>query len=108
MTVLIIYCALTFAFFAGDICLESKRKLTYNVDFMDKKHTDAIKGTAILCVVLSHIGNANEIRLLAPGGIGVALFLICSGYGLSESARKHFELGDFWKKRVTTVLFHML
>lgn len=37
------------------------------------------------------------------GGIGVALFLICSGYGLCESARNRFEFGAFWKKRIITV-----
>ena len=54
--------------------------------------------------MLSHIGNAKGTRLFAPGGgIGVALFLICSGYGLNESAKKGFHVWRFWKKRIVTV-----
>lgn len=41
--------------------------------------------------------------LLRGGGIGVALFLICSGYGLNESAKKGFHVWRFWKKRIVTV-----
>ncbi len=37
------------------------------------------------------------------GGTGVALFLICSGYGLCESARKRFNFGDFWNRRIINV-----
>lgn len=36
------------------------------------------------------------------GGIGVALFLICSGYGLEVSYEKN-GLKDFWMKRMLGV-----
>lgn len=42
-------------------------------------------------------------RLLTPlGGIGVAMFLITSGYGLNESYKRN-GLNGFWKKRLGRV-----
>ena len=32
---------------------------------MDKQHTKIIKGIAIMGIILSHMGNANGIRILA-------------------------------------------
>lgn len=105
MTVLLTYCTLAAILLVGSVYLEMKRKpMSEGIEFMDKQHTEVIKGIAIMCVVLSHVGNANGTRILAPGGgIGVALFLICSGYGLSESARKGVNLGKFWKRRIINV-----
>ena len=105
MTVLLTYCALAATLLVCSMCLEMKRKpMPEGTEFMDKQHTEVIKGIAIMCVVLSHVGNANGTRIFAPGGgIGVALFLICSGYGLCESARKGFNLGKFWKRRIINV-----
>jgi peptidoglycan/LPS O-acetylase OafA/YrhL len=72
--------------------------------FLKKNHTKIMKGVAIICVVLSHIGSANNIRIAAPlGGMGVAIFLICSGYGLNESAKKDFDFKLFWLKRIKAV-----
>lgn len=44
--------------------------------------------------------NIKYIQFIA--GIGVCLFLICSGYGLEESYKKN-GLKDFWRKKVIKV-----
>lgn len=69
-----------------------------------KESTTAIKGIAILLVIISHIGQFGYgIRMFVPlGGIGVAVFLILSGYGLMESFYRH-GLKDFWGKRFLRV-----
>ena len=70
-----------------------------------KDSTTAIKGIAIILVIISHIGQFGYgIRMFVPlGGIGVAVFLILSGYGLMESFYRN-GLKDFWKKRFLKVV----
>lgn len=77
-----------------------KTKQSY---FMDRDFTTAIKGFAILTVVWAHTGarlNIGGIQFIA--GVGVVLFLICSGYGLEMSYQKN-GLKGFWKKRILGV-----
>jgi hypothetical protein len=61
----------------------------HNIDvIMGKTNTAIMKGVAILCVVFCHyMGKFGDgITFFTPlGGIGVAIFLVLSGYGLSES-----------------------
>ena len=76
--------------------------LEVNNEFMDKQFTKVMKGITITMVFFSHLGNANNVRLFAP--LGGAIFLILSGYGLNESAKKGFQAKRFWIKRITTVI----
>lgn len=72
-------------------------------DWMDRSFTTAIKGFSILTVVWAHTGarlGVGGIQFIA--GIGVSLFLICSGYGLEMSYQKN-GLKGFWKKRLLGV-----
>lgn len=64
---------------------------------MNKNFTNALRGLAILLVVIQHMGGGRFfINQFTPcGGIGVALFLILSGYGLNESWKKK-GLDAFW------------
>lgn len=65
--------------------------------------TTVIKGVAIFIIILSHIGGNLSIRFLTPlGGIGVAMFLFLSGYGLSKSYEKN-QLLFFWRKRFIAI-----
>lgn len=67
--------------------------------WMDRNYTTAIKGLSILLIVWAHSGAMlyiDGIQFIA--GIGVTLFLICSGYGLKNSCQKN-GLREFWKKR---------
>ena len=71
--------------------------------WMDPNYTTAIKGFSILTVIWAHSGarlTVGGIQFIA--GIGVALFLICSGYGLEISYEKK-GLKGFWRKRLQGV-----
>lgn len=72
-------------------------------EFMSLVNTMCIKGFAILLVVWGHLGSVfgvNHIQFIA--GIGVALFTICSGYGIHRSCVKGTH--NYWKKRITSVV----
>ena len=78
-------------------------KKTENYQWMDRNYTTAIKGFSILTIVWAHSGaklSVGGIQFIA--GIGVALFLMCSGYGLEVSYEKN-GLKGFWKKRLLGV-----
>lgn len=71
--------------------------------WMDRNYTTAIKGFSILTVVWAHSGAQLSVgRIQFIAGIGVALFLVCSGYGLEISYEKK-GLQGFWKKRLLGV-----
>lgn len=86
------------------VILSSCIKRNFNHTFFSRSHTNMLKGFAILTVLWGHIGSAYNI----PGiqwvaGIGVSLFLICSGYGLEASYSKN-GLKSFWSKRFWAVI----
>ena len=72
--------------------------------FFSRDYTTTAKGVAILLIMIGHVsGSWAGGRILTPcGGIGVAIFLITSGYGLNESYKKR-GLSGFWKKRLCRV-----
>ena len=82
-----------------------------SVSFLEKNVTDAIKGMAILLVITMHILPMLDtllphelVRFLTPtGGIGVAIFLFLSGYGIQESYKKT-GLNRYWQKRILKVV----
>lgn len=70
---------------------------------MSKEHFQYIKGIAILAVMIGHIGNFSGKTWFTPfGGIGVAMFLFCSGYGVMKSFQAK-GLRHFWKNKLITV-----
>ena len=78
-------------------------KKTEKYQWMDRNYTTAIKGFSILTVVWAHSGarlSVGGIQFIA--GVGVTLFLMCSGYGLEISYEKN-GLKSFWKKRLLGV-----
>lgn len=80
----------------------SKRKIEQ--ELFNYNQTQYLKGVAILIIVLCHtIGQAKETVIATPlGGIGVAMFLFMSGYGLQESYKKN-KLTGFWKKKILRI-----
>lgn len=61
-------------------------------------YTTILKGVAIILVLICHF-SGNMSRVFTPfGGIGVAMFLVLSGYGFNESYKKN-GLHKFWSKR---------
>jgi len=76
-------------------------------DFFSPSLTQELKGFAILAVVFSHIGYflASDTRFLFPlsvmAGVGVNLFLLLSGLGLTASSLKNkLSVWQFYKKRL--------
>lgn len=69
--------------------------------YANKYCTTTLRGVAILIILAGHVGVSGfDCRLFNPfGGIGVALFLFLSGYGLTESFKKN-GLSHFWSKKV--------
>lgn len=95
------FALLTFLIFASYLLGFIKKPEKYQ--WMDRNYTTAIKGFYILTVVWAHSGaklSVGGIQFIA--GIGVALFLMCSGYGLEVSYEKN-GLKGFWKKRLLGV-----
>lgn len=95
------FALLTFLIFASYLLGFIKKPEKYQ--WMDRNYTTAIKGFSILTVAWAHSGaklSVGGIQFIA--GIGVALFLICSGYGLEISYEKN-SLKGFWKKRLLGV-----
>lgn len=95
------FALLTFLIFASYLLGFIKKPEKYQ--WMDRNYTTAIKGYSILTVVWAHSGamlSVGGIQFIA--GIGVALFLMCSGYGLEVSYEKNGLIG-FWKKRLLGV-----
>lgn len=75
--------------------------------FLCIDHTNIVKGLAIVLVMMGHSMQkfSPEIVYFTPtGGIGVALFLICSGFGLNESSKKKCGTWQYWYKRFITVI----
>lgn len=71
---------------------------------ISKNQSTFLKGVAVIFVIISHfIGGGYDLRIFTPfGGIGVALFLLLSGYGLNESYH-HSGLISFWWKKLTRI-----
>lgn len=71
------------------------------VGFLSTTHTDFMRTFAICIIVLMHslCGAGLPGYGFSPlGGIGVSIFLMLSGYGLTVSWRKNGCRG-FWKKK---------
>jgi peptidoglycan/LPS O-acetylase OafA/YrhL len=70
-----------------------------------RDQTQSLSGIAISLILISHVGNFSGVRYFTPfGSIGVALFLMLSGYGLSESYKRNGLEKYLWK-RIRRVLF---
>lgn len=73
-------------------------------DIANRNCTTTLRGIAILIIMIGHVGVSGfDCRLFNPfGGIGVAMFLFLSGYGLTESYKKN-GLNQFWRKKVSRI-----
>lgn len=88
------------------VLFEDKQENDYK--FMSVQHTNICRAIAAIIIIIQHVSGGFEIRYLTPlGGIGVAMFLILSGYGLNESYKKK-KSGGYWKKKVVRVLIPYL
>ncbi len=82
------------------IFLFKNRKINFSdFNFMSVDYTNILRGAAIILVILMHSTCDYGLRIFTPlGGIGVSIFLILSGFGISESYKK-YGLTDFWRKK---------
>lgn len=81
-----------------------KRQIAIGGGKFTKDTTTVFKGVAILMIVMGHVGQLVPFsRPFTPlGAIGVALFLLCSGFGIEKSFQKSGHK-DYWKKRIINV-----
>ena len=90
------------------ILLYAPSRRTTDRQLLSRSFTDAIRGIAILIIILFHlsrhtVSNPAELLLYSDlGYVGVAIFLFLSGYGLAESARKR-GLQSFFEERLSRV-----
>ncbi|MFA5880524.1 MAG: acyltransferase, partial [Candidatus Margulisiibacteriota bacterium] len=92
------------------LVLSLRKKQT--TDFFGINVSQELKGLAILTIVFAHVTYAlvDDTKFLAPlaslAGVGVNLFLILSGYGLTASAlKKPLSIGQFYKRRLLNLYF---
>jgi peptidoglycan/LPS O-acetylase OafA/YrhL len=81
-----------------------KRK---NAEFFSNEVSQELKGLAILAVVFSHIGYflVTDNRFLFPlsimAGVGVDIFLLLSGFGITMSSfAKNISIKQFYERRL--------
>jgi peptidoglycan/LPS O-acetylase OafA/YrhL len=91
--------------FVGSLLLSLKKRPALN---FDNSLTEELKGFAMLAIVFSHIGYflVSDHQFLFPisvaAGVGVNLFLLLSGYGLTISAlEKPLSILEFYKRRLS-------
>lgn len=103
MNIILLLSLIILVFWTSRYISAGKYVLSENM-FMGRDYTTVLKGLAILLIIIGHCsGQWVGGRLLTPcGGIGVAIFLIASGYGLNESYKRN-GLSEFWSKRISKV-----
>ena len=75
-----------------------------NIKFGSFYHTGVLRGIAVFLILISHIGDKSGLRFFTPlGGVGVSIFIICSGYGLYKSYLKT-GFKNYFKKRFVGLL----
>ena len=75
----------------------------YQISWMSRAYTTALKGFSILTIIWAHVGacyGINGIQFIA--GIGVSLFIIFSGYGIQMSTESH-GLKGYWRRRIVSI-----
>ena len=80
------------------IYLKVERRTMYLNNYFSKHTTNNLKAVAIILVILGHLGFINK-----SGAWGVGIFLLLSGYGLTQSYIKSGIIG-FFKKRLLAVI----
>lgn len=83
--------------------VESLLSKKESIEFLDFNHTNILKGYGIFAVLLGHVGQYAGVNGIEyPAGVGVSLFLILSGYGITLSVQKK-GMDGFWIKRFSRV-----
>lgn len=81
----------------------TRRETTFDTSFMSFDQTDILRAIAVCLIISSHASCSTGQRIFTPlGGGGVALFLICSGYGITKSFMNS-GLGNYWTKKILRI-----
>lgn len=76
--------------------------------FLNRYQTNLLRAIAIFCVLLGHgfrkFSEKDFLLFEWGGAIGVAIFLVISGYGLTESYKEKGIDRRFFQKRIRTVM----
>ena len=82
---------------------QRKDNTARDYSFMSRPYTDILRAIAILLIIIHHASLDAGERVFTPlGGIGVAIFLILSGYGITVSYMKS-GLAHYWRKKVARI-----
>lgn len=95
----LIFAFIFFLIYSLVLCCKGNKPLFVDCP-ISRDFSIVAKGLAISIIVYGHLGNYFNTRYLTPlGGIGVAVFLILSGYGLNQSWNGNGK-DYFWAKRL--------
>lgn len=84
----------------SSVNVEKTTRLFECGSILSKPCTDIYRGWAILIIIIGHVSACWNWAGFGPlGHIGVAMFLLLSGYGLHESYKKS-GLKGFWQKKL--------
>ena len=79
-------------------CICSLNNTQVSFSICDRKLTECFRGVAILLIMIQHLAG-HWTNVFTPfGGIGVAMFLLLSRFGLNESCKKN-GMGGFLTKK---------
>lgn len=77
--------------------------ISSSVEIFSRSNTQIIKGLAMILIIIQHICG-DWTNIFTPfGGIGVALFLFFSGFGLNQSYKKN-GIKSFWQKKIIRII----
>lgn len=81
----------------------NKQIIQGGVNIADVRVTQCFRGIAIMLVIMQHCAGGLGTNIFTPmGGVGVAMFLLLSGFGLTESYKKK-GVNGFVKGRLSKV-----
>lgn len=87
--------------------MSTKKQVEYIKDFKlcDKDHFRILKGISILMVILAHFCSQylSFSGLMPLQGVAAAVFLLCSGYGVSESFKNKSGMPHYWENKAIKV-----
>ena len=100
---MIITCFLPVLFIVLILLFQNKEDDAREVTFMSRPYTDVLRAIAILLIIFHHATINADINVFMPlGGIGVAMFLLLSGYGITCSYKK-YGLAHYWRKKAARI-----
>lgn len=74
-----------------------------NSNLLDIKYTTYLRGIAILLIIIAHFAGGWTRYFTPCGGIGVAIFLFLSGYGINQSYKNN-GLSYYFSKKIIRVV----